>query len=480
MQQIINHLLVLLQAQAQIIAFLCFLLFGKGFEPKLEKCTDKKYMKLAVDPLPLFGEPPIKQVWQYTELLDNYRFDHGKELRPVKHRGGGKVPQEAVCPYCGAPHIYVYDNDGGRGQFLCKVCGATFTIRKPGKDDDPYCPFCNTKLSLIKKRKSFDIYRCNNRYCSYRKKKLSSMTKEQKALYKKSPHAFKLRFIYRKFYFDFAPLSKDNDLLPKVDLPNITASPHVLGLILTYHVNYGLPLRKTAALMFDVHGVKVSHQTIANYRDAVAPRLKPFIDGFPYELSDSQCSDETYIKVKGVWHYLFFCFDTVKKIILSYRVRSNRDYQSAILAINDILVKFKQIPKNFNLVTDGNPIYLLAQHWFAQHGINFDITQVIGLTNDDDVSAGFRPVKQIIERLNRTFKGNYKPTTGFGSDPGAIASVTIFVAYFNFLRPHSKLEGKVPALIPELDLLPNMPAKWLKLIAMSEDYIKSKANSQAA
>jgi len=40
MQQIINHLLVLLQAQAQIIAFLCFLLFGKGFEPKLEKCTD--------------------------------------------------------------------------------------------------------------------------------------------------------------------------------------------------------------------------------------------------------------------------------------------------------------------------------------------------------------------------------------------------------------------------------------------------------
>jgi hypothetical protein len=37
------------------------------------------------------------------------------------------------------------------------------------------------------------------------------------------------------------------------------------------------------------------------------------------------------------------------------------------------------------------------------------------------------------------------------------------------------LERKVPVVIPELDQLPNMPAKWLKLIAMSEDYIKAHA-----
>jgi len=447
---------------------------GKSYQPKHEKCTDKKYLKLSVDPLPIFGEPPIQQIWQYTVLLENYRQKYGKELRPVKRRGGIPVPAEAICPYCGAPHDYVYDNNGGRGEFWCKVCDSKFAIRKPSKDDEPYCPFCLHKLTLIKKRKSFDIYRCHNINCSYRKKKLSAMTSEQKALFKKSPHLFKLRFIYRRFHFNFTPLSKDNENLPKVDLPNITASPHVLGLILTYHVNYGLPLRKTAALMFDVHSVKVSHQTIANYRDAVAPRVKPFIDNFPYKLSGSICGDETYIKIKGIWHYIFFFFDAVNKIILSYRVQRYRDYQSAILAINDVLVKFKEIPKNLNLITDGNPIYLLAQQWFAQHGINFGVTQVIGLANDDVVSAEYRPLKQIIERFNRTFKGNYKPTTGYSADSGAVSSVTLFVAYFNFLRPHSKLENKVPVLIPELDKLPNMPAKWLKLIAMSEDYIKSQ------
>jgi len=198
------------------------------------------------------------------------------------------------------------------------------------------------------------------------------------------------------------------------------------------------------------------------------------IDNFKYELSDSFCGDETYIKVKGKWHYIFFFFDSVKKIILSYRVRKHRDYQSAILAINDVLVKLKEIPEKLNLITDGNPIYLLAQQWFAQHGIHFDITQVIGLTNDDEVSKEFRPLKQIIERLNRTFKGNYKPTGGFGAEFGAISSVVLFVAYFNFLRPHAKLDNNVPVLIPELNELPNMPAKWLMLIKLSEDYIKSQ------
>ena len=472
MQQIISYLLVLLQMQSHIITCLCILLFGKRYKPKPEKCTDKKYAKLSVDPLPIFGQPPIKQIWQYASLLEEYQLKHGKELKPVKRRNGKTLPQEAICPYCGAPSEYAYDNNGSRGEFWCKVCNSKFAIRKPSIDNDPYCPFCNSKLVLIKKRKSFDIFRCYNSQCTYRKKKLSSMSPEQRILFKKSPHLFKLRFIYRKFHFQFTPLSKSNVNLPIVDLPNITASPHILGLILTYHINYGLPLRKTAALMYDVHGVKISHQSIANYCNAVAPRVKPFIDNFPYELSDSFCGDETYIKVMGRWHYIFFFFDTVKKVILSYRVRRNRDYQSAILAINDVLVKFKELPEKLNLIVDGNPIYLLAQQWFSQHNIHFDVSQVIGLTNDDPVSTEFRPLKQIIERLNRTFKGNYKPSTGFGSDSGAISSVTLFVAYFNFLRPHSKLEGNVPVVIPGLNDLPNMPAKWLKLINMSEQYIK--------
>jgi transposase-like protein len=452
---------------------LCVLLFGKNYKPKVEKCTDKKYQKLMVDPLPVYGRPEIEKIYDCIELIKS------GNIKPVGRRGGKSVPSEVSCPYCGAGSEYLYDNTGGKGQYLCKVCKSHFNKVKAKRDDEPYCPFCLYKLDHSKRRKDFDVYRCPNAECLYRKRKLSAMTPEQKAIFKNSPHLFKLRFIYRKFHFKFTPLSKQNEYVPIVDLPNITASPHVLGLILTYHINYGIPLRKTAALMFDVHGIKISHQTIANYCNAVSPRIKPFIDHFPYELSDKHCGDETYIKIKGVWHYIFFFFDATKKIITSYRVRQNRDYQSAVLAINDVLGKLKQIPENLNLITDGNPIYLLAQQFFAQYGINFDITQVIGLSNDDPVSEEFRPLKQIIERLNRTFKGNYKPTTGYGADFGAISSVTLFVAYFNFLRPHTALDGNIPAVIPELQDLPNMPAKWLRLIKLSEDFAISQDRNHA-
>lgn len=41
-------------------------------------------------------------------------------------------------------------------------------------------------------------------------------------------------------------------------------------------------------------------------------------------------------------------------------------------------------------------------------------------------------------------------TTGFGSHARAETFTTPFVAFFNFLRPHAALEGRVPVIIPEL------------------------------
>ena len=65
----------------------------------------------------------------------------------------------------------------------------------------------------------------------------------------------------------------------------------------------------------------------------------------------------------------------------------------------------------------------------------FKITQVIGLTNDDAVSTEYRPFKQMIERLNRTYKASYRHTNGFDSIDGANYDLALWVAYYNFLRP---------------------------------------------
>ena len=106
---------------------------------------------------------------------------------------------------------------------------------------------------------------------------------------------------------------------------------------MTYYFNYGLTARKTADLMYDIHELKITAQTILNYANSVALITKPFVDHYPYGLFNSFCGDETYIRVKGKWHYLFFFFDVVKKIVLSDHVSPNRDTPSSIRAFGNVL-----------------------------------------------------------------------------------------------------------------------------------------------
>ena len=122
---------------------------------------------------------------------------------------------------------------------------------------------------------------------------------------------------------------------------------------------------------------------------------------------------------------------------------------------------------------------MAAQQFLREFGekFNFEITQVIGLTNDDEVSKEFRPYKQMIERLNRTYKASYRHTNGFDNINGANYDLALWVAYYNFLRPHKHNGYKV---LNEVDLLKgadNMPGKWQLLIYLGQKTIINLQNN---
>ena len=475
MTNIISWLLIYIKLQEKVISYLLTLLIGKNVFPKPDVPISKKYRPMQIDAQPIIEK---LEKLDYKILLADYELKHGTPLKAIKRRKNAKnkVPTSVSCPRCSAPHQYIYDNNGGKGQFLCKICSFIFFSKiKYSKTAIIKCPYCRATLVKVKERQQFNVLKCKNDNCSFYLNNLNSMSKSEKALFAKKPFKFKVRYIYREFTFNFEPLSKSDEQSPeavsRVDISKIHASPHTLGLILTYYANYGISARNTAGIMSDIHNLSISHQTVINYAEAASKLVKPFVDNYPYELSNSFCGDETYLKINGKWQYLFFFFDAVKKIILSYRISPNRDALSAIKALDDTLKKIEPLPDDLSFVVDGNPIYLLAQHFFALKGINFDLHQVIGLTNKDKVSKEYRPLKQIVERLNRTFKREYKTKYGFNSSAGSESFTVLFVAYFNFLRPHSALEKRVPVVIPELDKLPNMPAKWLKLIDLAQEYI---------
>jgi hypothetical protein len=75
---------------------------------------------------------------------------------------------------------------------------------------------------------------------------------------------------------------------------------------------------------------------------------------------------------------------------------------------------------------------------------------VVGLENHDETSSEYRAFKQLVERLNRTYKFHTRPRAGFKSFDEACALTTLFVAYYNHLRPHSAIGNEVPVPLPEL------------------------------
>lgn len=457
----------------KIIFYLMSVIMGKhSFKNVYDEPIRKEYRKLQVDTMPVVDS---FEKLNYVDLLKEYLTEHGKPLKPIKrHKNSLPVSSKIVCPKCGAPHFYIYRNNGKskNTQYLCKVCDFTFGSGTDYlKNVALRCPHCNRVLERIKKRKHFNIFKCKNNGCSFYLSNLKNLTTQEHERYAEDPQAFKLHYIYREFTISLKPLSKESPVIPDVDLSKIHSAPHVLGLILSYYVNYGMSSRLVSSIMRDIHSVNISHQTVINYGNAAATLLKPFVDDYDYPLTSSICGDETYVRVNGKWHYVFFIFDTLKKIITSHHVSPNRDTIAAIKAIDDTLSKYKEIPEDLNMVFDGNPIYLLAQHFFASHGIHFDVTQVIGLTNDDPVSKKYRPLKQVIERLNRTLKRYYKSTNGFAAFQNCQNYLTLFTTWHNFLRPHQSLGYKIPVDIPEVTGLPNMPARWLELLDMAQDYI---------
>ena len=443
-----------------------------------------KYQKFKIDKLPKIIS--FKQEWNWTDLIAYYKKRYNKIIKPVFRHRECDVPTGCTCPQCKAPYHYLMWNDGKKkSQLLCKVCQSLFSTASKGRFSKIYvlrCPHCNNALVHKKDRKHFIVHKCINPKCSYYLNNLKKVSKKDlEEGYGKNK--YKLHYIYREFNINFFKI--DIKSLPKnaSSLKFSKFDKNVMGLCLTYKINLGLSLRKTAQALNDIHGISISHQQVANYCKTAAICIKPFTDNYDYRSGKVFTADETYIKVKGIRGYIWFIMDAVKRSIIGYRISCERDVGSCILAMRMAFAHFKKLPEGFRFIADGYSAYVIAaQQFLREFGDNFkfDITQVIGLTNDDAVSAKFRPYKQMIERLNRTYKASYRPTNGFNNIDGANYDLALWVTYYNFLRPHKFNHYKVLNEIEDLKYISNMPGKWQMLIALGQQTILELQSGKAA
>ena len=431
------------------------------------------YRDFSTDPLaPLDAADIIKPIPElnYKNILIEYENKHGKPQRPVNIRDDkNRVPQQIICPHCSAPHEYIYFNDGKkRTQLKCKVCTNTFQLLKRFKAKTKFfCPYCFKALFKWKQRDEVTIYKCANKQCSCRLSNLNKLNKDEKKVRKQRSSQFKLNYQYRDYHYQIGQLKVESPNKPKVDLKRIHNDLNVFALILTLHISYAVTARKTAHMLANIWGIFVSHQTVLNYAQTAAYYCHQFNLKHKGDIDDIIAGDEAYSKIKAVWHYIWLFICTTSKKICAYHLSDNRGAKPAITTMIEAVRTAKK-DQNITMVVDANPSYQAGTHFInaKQHKLNIELKKVIGLQNLDDESEEFRPYKQMIERLNRTYKYHVQNQNGFGSLNGAVSKLVLFVTYYNFLRPHKALGYKTPIHIPALDFIDNIQGKWAKIISL--------------
>ena len=453
-----------------------------GHEPEIHPRDDFRqqhphYRDFYVDPQAPLTQPPAvpppQPTLDWRWLCARYLQRCGRPLAPVRRRGTRTPPAGCRCAHCGAPRDFLYLNDGRQAsQLLCKVCGRLSQLaphHRPAKT--PYwCPYCHSALYRWKQRPDGTLYKCPSDRCPHYLQKQQALKWNEKLLQKLRLSQFKLRYQYREYHFRPAQLAPSAPDRPLVDLTRLHRSSDVLGLVLAFHISFALSARKTACVLRQIFGVPLSYQSVLNYAQAAAYYCHAFNLRHKGPLSDTATGDETYIRVAGKHQFTFFFLDPQQHQITSYHVAAERDALAATVALGEAA---RTLPEDraLRFITDGNPAYQAGVHFLNPHRSpaqpGHSLRQVIGLENRDEVSTEFRPFKQLIERLNRTYKYHVRPACGFATRNGAVALTTLFVTHYNFLRPHLALGSRVPVSLPELSSVLTLQGKWNKILELA-------------
>lgn len=182
-----------------------------------------------------------------------------------------------------------------------------------------------------------------------------------------------------------------------------------------WYCKYGISYRDLEEMLME-RGVEVDHSTIYRWVQYYAPKILDKLKWYwKPKLGESWRVDETYIKVKGKWTYLYRALDKSGNTIDFY-LSSKRDTHAAKRFLSKAL---KSIPKYLHpmsINTDKNPTYGKAIKELKSEGQcppDLEHRQVKYLNN-------------IIESDHGKLKRIINPTLGFKSMRTASATIKGF------------------------------------------------------
>jgi transposase, IS6 family len=140
----------------------------------------------------------------------------------------------------------------------------------------------------------------------------------------------------------------------------------IILLCVRWYLKYALSYRNLEEIMIE-RGLSVDHTTIYRWVMIYAPQIEKKARKYLKSTNDSWRVDETYIKVKGKWKYLYRAVDSNGNT-LEFMLSGKRDKLAAKRFFKKVLkAKHTQKPRVINV--DKNAAYPLAMSELKQEGI---------------------------------------------------------------------------------------------------------------
>jgi transposase-like protein len=210
---------------------------------------------------------------------------------------------------------------------------------------------------------------------------------------------------------------------------DLSVPTDVVFLVVLWRLRYKLSLRDLAE-MFLERGFVFSHETVRQWEALVAPLLtEPLRRKRRGKAGRKWHADETYVKIQGVWCYLYRAIDSDGNLVDSMLSRT-RDMDAAKRFFARSRKVVGHAPEK--VTTDGHDAYPRA------------IRETLG---EQVIHRCSQYMNNRIEQDHRGIKGRYRPMRGFGTFDSAARFCVAHDEVRDYFRHRTRLSEVVPLRI---------------------------------
>lgn len=194
------------------------------------------------------------------------------------------------------------------------------------------------------------------------------------------------------------------------------------------YFNNSSSTRAIAQYFLQRKNFKISHVAIYKWIKNLGALFKEISEKYiPKDLnsSDEQHVDETVIKISGKKYHIWTLINSETRFVLDWFLITSRQSSSAFHLFTKTKDKYGS-PKK--IISDRLPSYTIPVK------IVFDKAEHIKTNN-------------LIDSLFKRFKNKYKICHGFKSEKSVQAFLQGFFFFYNYIIPHSGLNGETPARV---------------------------------